>query len=111
MSNLFDKWDIVVVPFPFTDIAQAKFRPALVLSQKAFNSKTEHTVFAMITTGAKTTWFNDVKINDLKKCGLEASSVIRYKIFTLDNRLIKNKIGKLAEKDQKGFKAAFKDCF
>ncbi len=29
---IFDRWSVVVLPFPFTDLGTAKRRPALVLS-------------------------------------------------------------------------------
>ncbi len=42
-------WDVVVVPFPFTERADAKRRPALALSTTAFN-ESGHTVLATITS-------------------------------------------------------------
>ena len=43
----YDRFDVVIVPFPFTDKAQAKRRPALVVSANAaFNKKTGHSVMA-----------------------------------------------------------------
>jgi mRNA interferase MazF len=94
-----NKGDIVVIPFPFVDNANTKPRPAVVLSNGEFNKTHDHTVMAMITTGAGTSWNTDVKIDDLNKAGLKIASYMRLKIFTLDNRLIKKKIGKLNEKN------------
>ena len=42
-----EECDVVVVPFPFVDRAEAQRRPALVLSKKRFN-RNGHTVLAMI---------------------------------------------------------------
>ena len=48
---IYEPFDIVVVPFPFTDSSRTKRRPALVLSQKSeFGAIIEHTVLAMITS-------------------------------------------------------------
>ena len=44
-----DAWQVVVVPFPFTDRATTKRRPAVALSRKRFSSH-GHTVLAMITS-------------------------------------------------------------
>ena len=47
----YEPFDIVVVPFPFTDAAQSKHRPALVLSQNTtFGAIIGHSVLAMITS-------------------------------------------------------------
>ncbi|MGA2038389.1 MAG: type II toxin-antitoxin system PemK/MazF family toxin [Bryobacteraceae bacterium] len=43
-----DVFDVVVVPFPFTDSPAAVRRPALVLSRPSFN-RHGYTVLAMIT--------------------------------------------------------------
>lgn len=105
MKNLIDTYktyDIVVVPFPFTDNLNSKNRPAIVLSSQSFNHA-GYTILAMITSANHSAWHLDSSIGDLKACGLEKASVIRGKLFTLDNRLIKTKIGILSKKDQKTF--------
>ena len=101
ICDIYDKWDIVVVPFPFADIPKSKPRPALVISNKKFNSKNSHTTLMMITSSVTYKWFSDVEILDLAKTGLPKTSFLRMKVFTLDNRLIKKKIGTLALKDKK----------
>mgnify|MGYP002079605854 CR=1 FL=1 len=92
--------DIAIIPFPFVDRNKSKPRPAVVLSTRIFNKKNQHTIFSMITTGKNTIWPSDIIITSLKSTGLTSSSVIRFKIFTLDNRLIKKVIGKLSQQDQ-----------
>lgn len=100
-------FDVVVVPFPFTDSTQSKKRPAVVLSSNAnFNGQIGHSVLAMITSAKNTRWPLDVTISDLKGAGLPAPSVIRMKLFTLDHRFIADKIGRIAKKDQKKLQAA-----
>ena len=54
----FERFTVVRVPFPFTDRAASKNRPALVLSDlEAFNVPAGHSVMAMIT------WFAKVHIS------------------------------------------------
>lgn len=53
----------------------------------------------MITRGLGDRWPNDLAITDRGAAGLHASSVIRFKLFTLDNRIIRRLIGKLARRD------------
>ncbi|MCB1457407.1 MAG: type II toxin-antitoxin system PemK/MazF family toxin, partial [Nitratireductor sp.] len=49
-----DRHAVVVVPFPFHEIAVTKRRPALVISGKEFNATNGWTIIAMITTARKT---------------------------------------------------------
>ena len=98
----FDRWQVIRVPFPFTDRATSKNRPALVLSSgKAFNTPAGHVVLAMITSAHHAPWPLDCAINDLACAGLPAPSVVRCKLFTLDARLIRRPLGKLAAVDSK----------
>ncbi len=95
-----DKFDIIVVPFPFTDQPITKKRPAIVISSKKFNQKIEHSVCAMITSSKNELWPNDLEIVNIKDCGLPAASKIRMKFFTIDHKLILNKIGALKKSEQ-----------
>ena len=104
----FKPFDVVVVPFPFTDSAKTKRRPALVLSGKgAFGKNSGHTVMAMITSAKNSPWPLDIKIEKLDNAGLTAPSVIRMKLFTLDNRFIMRQAGHLSKSDIQTFKEAF----
>lgn len=105
-------FDVVVVPFPFTDSAQTKRRPALILSQNAnFNTRIEHSVLAMITSQKNEPWPLDCVIKNKKQSGLTAPSVVRMKLFTLDNRFIIRKIGQLSKKDQNQVKQSLSQLF
>ena len=99
------KFDIVLVPFPFTDIPYKKWRPALVLSSfKNFSQKSDHTVLAMITSAKHSSFPLDTVISDLDFAGLSSESIVRMKLFTIDNRLIVKRIGILSSKDMKSVK-------
>jgi mRNA interferase MazF len=99
---IYKPFEVVVVPFPFTDRKEGKRRPALVLSDHIqFNKPSGHTVLAMITSQKNPDWPLDTTITDNRPTGLKAPSKIRMKLFTLDNRLIVKKIGALNSKDKK----------
>jgi mRNA interferase MazF len=93
------RWDVVVVPFPFTDRAAAKRRPALVISDDHFNHLIHHSVMAMITTADESVWPWDTPI-DHNSAGLHHACVVRLKLFTLDNRLVIRRLGGLAMPDR-----------
>lgn len=95
----YERWDVVIVPFPFVDAPRSKHRPVVIISKVAFNKSAEQYIAAMITTAARSTWGGDVPIQQPKDAGLPLPSVVRFKLFTLDERLIVKRIGKLAEKD------------
>jgi mRNA interferase MazF len=89
-------FDVVRVPFPFTDRNAAKNRPALILSDEvAFNAPAGHSVMAMITAVANAPWPLDCGIGDLS-----APSKVRFKLFTLDHRLVRGQLGRLAPRDE-----------
>lgn len=97
----FEQWDVVVVPFPFVDMPVQKVRPALVLSVRDANRQNGHTLLSMITTASRSHWASDVVITGLSEAGLQASSLVRCKLFTLPNALISRKIGALDAADRK----------
>ena len=97
----YKQFDVIIVPFPYSDSPKSKHRPALVLSgSDAFDGKVEHSVCAMITSAKNKSWPLDVEITNLKASGLPVPSVVRMKIFTIDHQIIKEKIGELAAKDR-----------
>ena len=95
-----DFGDVVVVPFPFVDVAANKRRPSLVLSRTAFNDSHGHSICAMITTATRTRWPSDITIQDLAVAGLPRPCVVRWKLFTLPNEVIIKRAGRLAYRDR-----------
>lgn len=96
----FDRFTVVRVPFPFTDRNATKNRPALVLSDAAaFNTPAGHSVMAMITSQTNAPWPLDCPLADLAAAGLPAPSKVRFKLFTLDHRLVRGELGNLSTTD------------
>ena len=69
-----------------------------MLSNREFN-RAGHTVLAMITTKGHHPWPGDCEITDLEATGLPTPCIVRLKLFTLDNRIIRRRIGQLSEAD------------
>jgi len=99
--------DIIVVPFPFSERRGRRRRPALVISQRAFN-RAGHTVMAMITSSARSSWPGDVELDDLEAAGLRVACRVRLKIFTLDNRLIVRRAGSLSGADSEAVSSSLR---
>ncbi len=108
----YERYTVLRVPFPFTDRASTKNRPALVLSGAAvFNGPAGHSVLAMITSAAHSAWPLDCPIEDLASAGLPAPSVVRFKLFTLDHRLVRGPLGRLLTSDAERVQAALARLF
>ncbi|MCF8004113.1 MAG: type II toxin-antitoxin system PemK/MazF family toxin [Chromatiaceae bacterium] len=96
----YDRYAVVRVPFPFTDKTASKRRPALVISdEQAFNAPSGHLVLAMITTAKRSSWPLDVSLDSPREAGLSIASIVRMKLFTLDQSLILGQLGQLSATD------------
>jgi mRNA interferase MazF len=82
-----------VVPFPFSESALVKLRPAVVLSTRAFN-RSGLSILAMVTSARHSKMAGDVPLK-AGTAGLSKDCLIRMKLFTLDNRLIERNLGAL----------------
>ena len=85
------KGEIVLVPFPFTNLLGSKIRPALILATTA----TDITV-AFISSRLNWQGANDVVLKPTKENGLKKESVLKlHKLATLERDLIFGRIGNL----------------
>jgi mRNA interferase MazF len=62
-------------------------------------------LLATITSARHSRWPGDRTIAGLKSAGLSAPCVVRLKLFTLDNRLLIRKIGRLGGEDRAAVEA------
>jgi mRNA interferase MazF len=96
LSEPLQAFDIVVVPFPFSDRMAEKRRPALVISRNEQHVAHGHVWLAMITSAQQESWTTDITIKDLETAGLPKASVVRTaKISTTEVSRILRKIGSL----------------
>lgn len=102
----FERFEVVVVPFPFSDRTGTKRRPALVVSHESFNRTHGQLVLAMITTAGRGPWPSDTPITDLAAAGLRADSMVRLKLFTIDRALVAARIGRLSDDDRAAVRTA-----
>ena len=61
----------------------------------------------MITTSLRS-WPGDTPLQDAGAAGLSTPCMVRLKLFTLDNRLMIRRIGKLSDQDQSRLTAELK---
>jgi len=94
---MYDKGEIVLIPFPFTDLTAKKKRPVLVLSNKEYNKRTEDFIVCGITSNLKDELFSVlIDSEDLESGLLPKPSRIKVdKIFTLEQSLVIKKFARV----------------
>jgi mRNA interferase MazF len=97
----FKPWDVVKVPFPYTDRPVRQHRPAIVVAAGRLETAYGLLWVLMITSAENRPWNDDVPVSDLATSGLPAPSVVRCaKIATIDARDAE-RIGTLPRADRK----------
>lgn len=103
-------FDVVVVPFPFSDRLAEKRRPALIVSHRDLPIRTGRVWVAMITSVSEA-YLGDAPIKDLAAAGLPVPSILRgSKIATIDAARVIKIIGHLGEDDQQFARRAIMAC-
>ena len=87
------KGDVVVLPFPFSDLSAYKKRPALILS----TLEGDDLILCQITSEARYDKYAiDLRESNFKEGKLNVSSMIRpNRLFTAEKSIINYKIGSL----------------
>ena len=89
----FVKGDVIVVPFPFSDLTTSKRRPALVLTEL----KGHDLILCQITSqNIRDEYSMELRDNDFESGGLRKPSNIRpNRLFTADRHIVLYKTGHL----------------
>jgi len=109
--TIYEPGTVVDVPFPFIEKERSKTRPALVLSAPTFQNACSACVLAMITSAERSAWPNDVTLADWHGAGLRKPSLVRWRIFTLDDAFIHGARGALSPVDWSRVRSAFEGIF
>ena len=102
----FDRFDVVSVPFPYTDRPVRERRPALIVSVPAHEDRTGMLWVVMITSAQHRPWPGDVRLADHARVGLSIPSMIRTaKIATVEARDAR-KLGRPSSAEIRAVRAA-----
>jgi len=100
--SYYRSWDIVVVPFPFTDQKTSKIRPAVIVSTDALRQRNGKYIVAMITSATNAAQYGDVSISELSAAGLPIASVVRAsKVAVIEDNDVHKRVGTLPTADRK----------
>lgn len=98
---MYKQGDIVLVPFPFTDLKQSKPRPAVVVSKTIVNDSKD-VILAQISSKKFRDNFSFPIVSSELTYSLEKISQVRcHKIFTIQKSLIYKTISRFKDKQRK----------
>jgi len=87
------KGDIVLIPFPFTDLTRNKVRPGVILYENDLDI-----IVAFITSTLMQKDITDVRLTPNSTNGLKTESLLRLdKLATLDKSLAIGKLGEVSK--------------
>jgi mRNA interferase MazF len=87
------KGNIVLIPFPFTDLSGNKLRPALILAETQLD-----VTVSFITTQLQWQEPTDILLHPNLTNGIKKTSLVRLsKLATIDKLLVEGKIGSIAQ--------------
>ena len=95
---MYQRGDIVLLPFPFTDLSATRTRPAVVVSVEGFQQETGDIMVAMITSVPHTGAY-DYQLQDWQAANLLRPSWVRAKLATLSPSLVRYRPGRLSDAD------------
>jgi mRNA interferase MazF len=89
----FVKGEVIVIPFPFSDLTQAKRRPALIIAEL----EGDDLILCQITSQrVKDKYAVEISDKDFETGGLRQPSNVRpNRIFTADSHIVLYRIGNL----------------
>lgn len=89
--------DILLIPFPYSELTTTKVRPVIVLSNNEYNEKSPDIVVVPMTTNLQLREYAVFLTNkDLESGKLIKNSKIKVdRIFSISKKLIRMKIGKV----------------
>lgn len=105
----FDFGAIVLVPFPFTNQAAAKRRPAVVVSPRAYNDVRPDAIVMPVTSQLRpSAQFGETWVQAWKTAGLLKPSAVKPVIATLEQRMVMRRLGTLDATDAEALRHALR---
>ena len=99
--------DVVLVPFPFTSQVAAKKRPAVVVSNRAYNmAKPDVEVMAITSQLRPTVGLGEAWVGQWQAAGLLKPSAVKPVFATLEQALVLRQLGTLGAGDRTALRKA-----
>jgi mRNA interferase MazF len=99
MTN-YERGNIILVPFPFSDQTTTKKRPSVVISSDTYNGISADVIIMAITSRTEQAFnIGECFIENWQSAGLLRPSTMKPAISTLEKLLILKKLGRLSPRD------------
>ena len=95
----YNRGDVVLVAFVFSDESGKKLRPAVVVSSAAYNRSRQEIVVAAITSNIRRRFFGDHLIADWKGAGLLFPSLVTGIFRTIKRTMVDRKLGAMPKRE------------
>jgi len=102
----FSKGDIVLLPYPFTNLKTTKVRPAVVVATE--DGRFADVFVVPVTSRIENLNTGEFVLRDWNKSGLNVISAVKRGCVLVETSLIKMKVGKLSKRDITVFNSALK---
>jgi len=95
----YNRGDVVLVAFVFSDESGKKLRPAVVVSSAAYNRSRQEIAVAAITSNIRRRFFGDHLIADWKGAGLLFPSLVTGIFRTIKRTMVDRKLGAMPKRE------------
>ena len=92
--------NVVILPFPFSDLRRKKVRPAIVISNNEYNRHSDDIVTVPLTSNPRPSEYGVRVTSRNMECGeLIVDSIARVdRIFSIEKKIVVKSIGKIDDK-------------
>ena len=96
----FNRGDVVLIPFPYTDLSAVKTRPAVVVSSDLYHSVRPDVLLAYVSSQISQAHAAlDYVLQDWTAAGLAKPSFVRPKVAAIEPALVVYGVGTLSARD------------
>lgn len=102
----YSKGDVILLPYPFTDLKTRKVRPAVVVSKDT--EKYDDIFVVPLTSKINNLSETEFSLSGWEAAGLNVPTAVKRGCILVDPTIIIKKVGVLSEADQKSVDSALK---
>lgn len=102
----YSKNEVVLVRYPFSDLTSTKVRPAVIVNAPHTSQDVLIVPLTSRTTGLLA---GEFVLTDWQRAGLNVETVVKRGIFTIHERLVLKRVGRLVTKDIEKLEASVRE--